>query len=814
MRFPAIDPFSFWLGFFAAWAVVALIWANRRHLVYLRDQTYDSLRGVRERLTQGTERNWRADTYRYAQSAHLAGALFALDDVLIPPRFWPPQPEVDPARPLPDEDLNTIIPQLPDAPGLAALYRAPTLSLESVLNGSQSIVILAGPGSGKTTALAHLASRAAQYDETLFPDAPTPIFVHAADLELPPRSKDDLLQPLIAAAQMRASALTAATLARHLRLRLREFNCVLLLDGFDELPAAQTQTAADWLGRFRKQYPAHRVIAAAGAVGYGPLTSLGLAPLWLAPFTPDEQSQLAVRWSEAWARARGRAARKPGPGDVDAHILLGWLSLGNRGRTPAELTLKIWAGFMGDARGPRPADALEAYLARHGVNAAGRRLLGKLALAALAAQDAAGVARSAARELAAPLVARPDGQFEVEPNAFLDQLIAQRVLIRQGRDRLNFRHPLALAYCAAAALAAEPTTAAYPASTALTPLWVWTLYFLAALGDLTPAVKQLLSQPPDVLQTEPLTCALWLRDSPPGAPWRNDILRRLSKLVTDRTLPETLRARALAGFVAAQEPAAVALFKQALASPDPFTRRLAALALGALGDGSVVPALAALFNDPYLDVRWAAALALSVQATEAAVNVLKQGLFTGDDGVRQACAQALARHPEAGHELLKEAVTSPEISTRRAAILGLAEIGADWANQIIEVRQRDETEWYVRNAANEVVARLKEPPDRAPHPYTPPEAQGWLITWAAGHGAGVPPGRGAIEILNRALREGDEPVRIAAADALARLGDPAGARDLYTALRDPEYPLVRDAAYRALAQLAAATGQRMHAPLA
>ena len=71
-----------------------------------------------------------------------------------------------------------------------------------------------------------------------------------------------------------------------------------------------------------------------------------------------------------------------------------------------------------------------------------------------------------------------------------------------------------------------------------------------------------------------------------------------------------------------------------------------------------------------------------------------------------------------------------------------------------------------------------------------------------------------MEVLGRALREGDEPTRIAAAEALAGLADPLGARDLYGALRDPEYPLVRDAAYRALATLAAATGQRLHAPAA
>jgi HEAT repeat protein len=54
---------------------------------------------------------------------------------------------------------------------------------------------------------------------------------------------------------------------------------------------------------------------------------------------------------------------------------------------------------------------------------------------------------------------------------------------------------------------------------------------------------------------------------------------------------------------------------------------------------------------------------------------------------------------------------------------------------------------------------------------------------------------------------------LAAAEALARFADPAAARELYPALKDPQSALVRDAAFRALNQLGCATGQRMSAPV-
>lgn len=815
MRLPTLDGFSFWLGFFTAWAIVGLLYWFRQPLGRLRAELSHSLRGLRERLTAGTERNWRQDLDRYAQTTHLAGALFPLDDILVPPRFWVPAPEPDPARPPADEDLNAIIPRLPEWPELASAFRAPTLDVAAALAGDQPVVILGAPGAGKTTVLAHLASRAAQGDLTLFPGEPTPLFVHAADLELSLKPHEPLFTPLVGAAQLRASALTAATLARHLRLRLREFNCVIFLDGFDDLTARQAEAVADWLIQFRKAHPGHRVIAASGLAGYGPLTRAGFAPLYLAPWSVEEQRRLLTKWSAGWPAARERARLKPDP--IAGELVAGWLSLGNRGRSPLELTLKFWAGFAGDPRGPRPVDWCEAYLLRHGVAPAGLRALGKLALAALTDAETTGFTRAQARERAlsafqTAAAADPNNPPENQLTAVLENALAQRLLVKQGKDRLAFPHQLSLAYCAATALAADPEgTAALLPAAAPTPAWLWTLYFLSALGDVTPVVQRLLTQPPDILQSETLVCARWLRDAPPAAAWRNEIFRRLSKLLLDASLPEALRLRALGAFVAAGDFAVASLFKQALTNKEPFTRRLAALGLGVIGDGSATPNLTALFTDPYLDVRWAAALALAALGTDQALGALRQGFLNGDDAVRQACAQALARNAEIGLPLLKESLAHPDLATRRSALVGLAEVGGDEVLKLVEERQKTEQEWLVRNTANEITQRFHEPPAQAPQPYTPPEAQGWLISWAAAHGQGVPPGRGAVEVLNLALREGDEPVRLAAIEALARLGEPTGALPLYAALRDPQSALVRDAAYRALAELAAATGQRLHA---
>lgn len=807
---PQIDSFSFWLGFAVATGIGLLLFWQRRRIEAIRDAIAKQLGQLRERLTSGTERNWRDDVLRYAQTSHLAGQLFTLDEVWVPTRFFTPELEIDPTRTAEDEDLNAVIPVFYDWPEMAATYRAPTVSIDEVASGETPLVILGNLGIGKSTLLAHLASRAARGDEKLFPSNPMPLLVHVADLELPLKPNEDVSAPLIAAAQMRASALTAAALSRFLRGKFQNGHCLILLDGFDDVQPAQMETITQWLAQFQKQYPAHRLMAAAGLKGYGPLTQLGFAPVYVAPLTQTEYTSLLNKWQAAWQTLRTKNRKLNAPTEPDLYMLTGWLRLNYQGRSVFELTHRIWATLVGDGRGPRPANWLEAGLTRLNLKPNERLALNKIGLALLNIEDAAGLPKAALKEACTPAFRAPSGEMELDPNAYLDSLVNKRLLVKQGRDRLTFRHSLYTAYCAACGLVTEPENI----KPAMTPLWNWTLNFLASLGDVTPTVKERLSQPADVLQSEPLTCAQWLRDAPANVPWRVDVLRHLSRITLDPAQPETLRLRALAGFIAAHDNSAAALFKQASTNQaDPLARRIGILGLGVLGDETVVNNLAAYLTDPYLDVRWAAALALANIGSESAIVMLQRGLQGGDDTVRQACAQAMARNTDLGHDFLKDALSSQDLAQRRAAVFGLAETRAAWALELLDKSSREEREWIVRNAASMFVARFTEGGTVKPKSYLAPELQGWLIQWAASRGIGVPPGKGAVEVLERALVEGEEPTRVAATEALAQLADVAAARPLYTALADPSSGLVRDAAYKALSKISTASGQRLYPPV-
>jgi hypothetical protein len=76
----------------------------------------------------------------------------------------------------------------------------------------------------------------ARGDSSLLGEGYTPIYVHAADLALPAAAWRRRGPAAGAAAQARATTLTAARLPRFLAQRLREAPCAILIDGLDQLP--------------------------------------------------------------------------------------------------------------------------------------------------------------------------------------------------------------------------------------------------------------------------------------------------------------------------------------------------------------------------------------------------------------------------------------------------------------------------------------------------------------------------------------------------------------------------------------------------
>src|SRR5215211_5975129 len=157
-----MDFISFVIGFVSGVLFTWLLSRVRPLLAQIRESARERREAAQVRRTAGLEDNHRRITLRRAQGMHLASSLFSLDEILQEPRLIAPPARVEPGVIGIQEDIiSQTLPYMPAWPELAAIYRAPTLGLAEALAGGSNVVITGAAGTGKTVALAHLASLAA-----------------------------------------------------------------------------------------------------------------------------------------------------------------------------------------------------------------------------------------------------------------------------------------------------------------------------------------------------------------------------------------------------------------------------------------------------------------------------------------------------------------------------------------------------------------------------------------------------------------------------------------------------------------------------
>ncbi len=744
------------------------------------------IEAMRASMMAGARDVYRTEVFARAETLHIARVHFALQEVVIAPSLLAPPPAADPLRtePLPEDSL-VVLPSLPDWTYLSGIYRAHTLPLANVLRSRLHVMITGEPGSGKTTALAYIASRLAQGDRE--PDeeaARVPVLLHVLDLELDLSTDDDPLDPIISAIQKGASSGLAPRIPSYLRLHFRSGNAVLLLDGLDELTQEDQGPVSTWISGLLDRFPEIQVIAAGPEDSYDGLVQAGLAPVPIAPWTAHDVRLFLDRWASAWQQHVVPDLPKKQLGSIDPTLINGWLIGTVRGLTPLELTLRAWAAHAGDVRGPSVPDSLEAFLARF-VSPDERERAAAAARAWVEGHSGAIADKDLPR-------GTPTGD-----------LVEAGILIRRPGGRFSFAQPAVGAYLAAQALVDSEELSLkaddrwHPART--------TLAFYAGLGDAGALAEGLLNQSEThTLKTPVLLGARWLRDAPRKSAWRSLLLRGLARIASTMSYPYGLRLRATHALVRAHDPQVAALFTRMIKADARSSRVLGALGLGGMQELESVEALSAMLEqDPDLRVRQAAALGLGAIGNDAALETLGRALLEGEEVVRLAAAEALAVHPDEGYGMLREAIGLDNLMTRRAAVFGLARIPEAWAVDQLELVQVEDSQWVVRGAASEALERHQHPSWAVTAPVQELSEVPWLIEFAAREGLGVAPGQAAFEMVRRALSTGSLEEQLAAMEAIGWVASEEFVLELYKFLGSEEVHL-RDAAYEALWRLEAA----------
>ena len=733
-----------------------------------------------------------------------------------------------------DDVISQTLPYMPAWPEVAAIYRAPTLSLPEAVAGGANIVITGVAGAGKTVALAHLASLAANLQIPLEAGPPAvPYLFHVADLGLPQDPSKDPASIISNAASEHAPMFDLGRLPGFIQRTFQDGQALVLIDGFDELDPGAQQALVEWFKALIKTYPKAKIVTTGCMNQLNGLIGIGFTPLALMAWDPRRNMRFIQQWGELWSRTVALESWAPTEsGEVDPLLINTWLATDNQGLTPFELTLKVWGAYAGDSLGPRVLDAIATHVRRvapSGTPVAALELLAMQVTLTTQPIFDPRTARSWVRQYEVvedrPLesaetvtqtqegenVALTDSQKirikrskagEALPSSsLLGKMVESGLLVSHSNNRLRFLHPVFHGYLAGQAIGdngAHPTLLAQPDWDGKT----LSLRYLAARSNAAAVVDLMLQESDLPLHSQVFAVARWLRDAPREAAWRGKVFARLLTILQAEGQPLGLRGQAMAAFVTSGDPGAATLFRQLLGSRSFELIPLAALGSGAVRDIKAVDALEEVMQAPFGAVRRATCLALVAIGAEKSLEAVARALLQGDEELRRAAAEALANDPAEGHAMLKEGATLPDIMLRRAVVHGLARVEQPWAVETLQKIQVEDDQWAVRNLANQYLEQMAEVDPRVPRPLRVPSESPWLIEFAGKQGMGIPRGGPATDVLLQAFKLGETEERLAALPYLKRVANKGIIGALYNAMygEDPE---VREAAYYAIEEIGA-----------
>jgi HEAT repeat protein len=708
-------------------------------------------------------------------------------------------------------DAVFVVPELlvpPDLPqsisDVEPITELSTLPLHQILEGHPQLIILGAPGAGRTTALAYLTIVCATTFEK--PDRRVeaevsdavrqrlPIYMllpamdwGAADEEEASGTGDGLNRLLDAAV---AAAGGVGALARPVRKYVEAGQAIVLVDGWDDLLPYQRERASAWLAGLVRTLPGNLWIVSSGMRDYGLLTGAGFVPLTLAPWDAGQVEAFARKWAGLYT-PEGEL-----PSVSLRDVIADLQSALRTGSSPLELALRVFLHLSEHPVPDKRAGLFDAVMdlllqeqAQEGEPwwlATCRATLGQVAL-----ELQQGGRETVSREDIEKAIESALPPSEERPTRAVSRVFhaltgEHGLLYPVGSNYYAFVHRLWLAYLAARQLvAADPGVMIERMED---PRWAEVLRFYAELGDMRPLVSEWLRKPDDVFNTRLRTLGAWVSVAPEGAAWREGTMAVLARaIIHPSTMPPARRA--LADALAATGMPGVAYFlKQALQHPKSDVRLAAVNGLSRVVKETDLPVLEPLLNDKDAAVRETAVRAVAYTGFETSWRWLELIMLEGDDAIRPVAAAALADCGEAGVELLCKLIESEDMMTRRAAVYGLAEVGA---KDLLTEAAREDEQWIVRSAAAAALDEMDKREKSVGVVPTPElERLPWLISWAADRGEGVGLGEAARERLRQALMEGDTKVRLAAAQILRQIGRPDDVEPLRDVLSDADASVV------------------------
>lgn len=784
------DGFSIFLGLIAGLLIWFLYFQFRGWLPRIQPVINRYLLKLKDRSFSGIDAAIRQEALNRAQHAHLSAQLFSLDEILIHPKFLFHPANQDPSQPTHlDFKLSRLFPDLPDWPEIPSQYPVEFITLPDAIQHGANIVMIGAPGSGKTVALAHLASLFARKDPSLGDLAALqPLYLHILDFL--PQTNTDLqgqLNPvdlIIGFFSARLPLWYQGQSSAMIRKLLVEGTAIVLLDGLDELPSQTHKEALSIIQKLHGNLPNLRMITTSTPLTVGGILQLGYQPVTLATWNRAERQAFIRGWGKIWTeKLAPEIQKKERVVQPDPLIVNSWIDPDPLNLSPLEWTLLLWSVYSGEANQLTPDAAIRDFVNRMVRDPKLMTPISSLAVEMIDEKKAcfdqfeldALIVRNAIGQIqpvdpAHTPVPNKSKDHKVRPGnpssneQLLQSMALTGILVEHPGRVYRFCHPVILGYCAAIYSADHMNG------------WVtdpdsWDAKILA-LGFCFAQKPNSLTILPNCFSEEPplYRNLLWfsrtLKGLPASHPIRAKVMRRMVEGLMDERNLFGVRLSFASALAITRAPSVIQYFQKLLTSPKAELCQIGCLMLGALQEPSTIHDLTALLSNPDEKVRHNACWALGNIPDRSAMRIVEECIASNDVILSQVAAELLSVNPTYGREILQKATQSDNLLTRRSAIYGLARIAEPWSKDLLEQIAIKDNQWVVRSAANQALERFKHSYRVIPEKPTAASETAWLIAFAGRQGLGIQIGDPAINILINALQSGSPEERIASLNYL------------------------------------------------
>jgi hypothetical protein len=302
------------------------------------------------------------------------------------------------------------------------------------------------------------------------------------------------------------------------------------------------------------------------------------------------------------------------------------------------------------------------------------------------------------------------------------------------------------------------------------------LEFYFGLADPSNVFDKLITATPNLFYDNLFIAARSIREISGNKDSKRKLLIQLARLMANPQVPFVLREKAVAALVGTRDKGVGYLFCKAVESTDEAMRLLGVAGLGTLvatfPDQTGSKPLQVLIKGAQEEsepIRYAFIHALASTRAPTGLDGIVRILYEGKTESRRIAAEALGQIGNKGRKILLEALNEKNAQVRRAALFGIACFPDPWAIEILKNIVKIDNDWHVSSTAEDLIA-VRESMDLSILLSQPlPENMGWLVSWAAKQGEGVPVGDKAYSVLQSACQNAKEPEIKAA--AIRTLGD-------------------------------------------